>query len=117
MNWLMNNWYMIIIVIAVLISVITTVINFTRLNTTQQMESVKEWLVYACLKAEQMYGSKTGQIKLRFVYDLFITKFTWLGRVVSFEQISAMVDEALITMKGMLESNKAVSDIVNKEGE
>lgn len=60
-------------------------------------------------------GGGTGQIKLRYVYDMFVARFAWLARVISFEAFSMMVDEALEKMKKMLESNKAMQELVNGE--
>ena len=64
-------------------------------------------------KAEKELGGGTGQIKLRYVYDMFVARFVWLARMISFEAFSMMVDEALERMKKMLESNKAMQDFVN----
>ena len=66
-------------------------------------------------KAEKELGGGTGQIKLRYVYDMFVARFTWLARVISFEAFSMMVDEALERMKKMLESNKAMQTLVSGE--
>ena len=74
---------------------------------------MREWLLYAVTKAEKELGGGTGQIKLRYVYDMFVARFAWLARVISFEAFSMMVDEALERMKKMLESNKAMQDFVN----
>ena len=66
-------------------------------------------------KAEKELGGGTGQIKLRYVYDMFVARFAWLARVISFEAFSMMVDEALERMKKMLESNKAMQTLVSGE--
>jgi len=65
----------------------------------KQLNKVREWLLYAVTKAEKELGGGTGQIKLRYVYDMFVARFTWLARVISFEAFSMMVDEALERMK------------------
>ena len=72
-------------------------------------------LLYAVTKAEKELGGGTGQIKLRYVYDMFVARFAWLARVISFEAFSMMVDEALERMKKMLESNKAMQTLVSGE--
>ena len=54
-----------------------------------------------------------GKLKLRYVYDMFVTKFPWLDDVISFEMVSMMVDDALEEMREMLETNKAVKEFVN----
>lgn len=46
---------------------------------------------------------------------MFVARFAWLARVISFEAFSMMVDEALEKMKKMLESNKAMQELVNGE--
>ena len=69
----------------------------------------------AVTKAEKELGGGTGQIKLRYVYDMFVARFAWLARVISFEAFSMMVDEALERMKKMLESNKAMQTLVSGE--
>lgn len=74
---------------------------------------VKEWLLLAVLEAERALGSGTGQVKLRFVYDLFIDKFKYLSLVISFEQFSMLVDDALDVMRDMISNNKQVEQYVN----
>ena len=67
-----------------------------------------------CFREKEL-GGGTGQIKLRYVYDMFVARFAWLARVISFEAFSMMVDEALERMKKMLESNKAMQTLVSGE--
>lgn len=112
MNWIINNWYIIIGFIALLGTFIYVSIKFLKLPTKQQIEAVKQWLVYACIEAEKALGSKTGILKLRYVYDLFVSKFPWLAQIVSFEYFSGLVDEALETVRKQLESNKAIKNLV-----
>ena len=88
---------------------------FVKMPSDKQLNKVREWLLYAVTKAEKELGGGTGQIKLRYVYDMFVARFAWLARVISFEAFSMMVDEALERMKKMLESNKAMQELVNGE--
>ena len=64
------------------------------------------------MEAEKELGGKTGKLKLRMVYDMFLTKFSWLAKIISFEQFSKLVDDSLEIFKEMLKSNKAVKKIV-----
>ena len=98
MKYIVENWFVIVGLIAVCAA-----------------GGVREWLLYAVTKAEKELGGGTGQIKLRYVYDMFVARFTWLARVISFEAFSMMVDEALERMKKMLESNKAMQTLVSGE--
>lgn len=86
-----------------------------QMSSIWTLNKVREWLLYAVTKAEKELGGGTGQIKLRYVYDMFVARFTWLARVISFEAFSIMVDEALERMKKMLESNKAMQTLVSGE--
>ena len=115
MEWL-NNWYLIVAAIAVVIAIVVAVKKFVGLPTEQQIESLKEWLRWAVTEAEKELGSGTGQLKLRRVYDLALEKFPWIARLVPFEEFSMWVDEALLWLNKQLESNKAITNMV-KGGE
>ena len=63
--------------------------------------------------AEKDLGSGTGALKLRRVYDNFAINFPTLVEFISFEKFSNYVDEALISMRKMLENNKDISVYIN----
>lgn len=113
MKYIVENWFVIVGLIAVLAAGGYAVYVFVKMPSDKQLNKVREWLLYAVTKAEKELGDGTGQIKLRYVYDMFVARFAWLARVISFEAFSMMVDEALERMKKMLESNKAMQDFVN----
>ena len=112
MEFVMNYWYVIVGIIAVLIVAGFAVYKFAGLPTKSQVAKIKEWLLFAVTKAEQELGEKTGQLKLRTVYDLFVSKFPTTAKLVSFETFSVWVDEALVEMKKILENNKQIENIV-----
>ena len=87
--------------------------QFYKINP-KQLEIVKEWLLLAVVEAEKKLGGGTGQIKLRYVYDMFIEKFKFLALMITFEQFSVMVDMALDKMRLMLSSNEKLKDYVEK---
>ena len=109
----MDNIMMIILIVVVLCAIAYCIYEFYNLGKEKQIEMVKEWLLLAVLEAEKALGSGTGQVKLRFVYDLFIDKFKYLSLVISFEQFSTLVDEALDTMRDMISNNKQVEGYIN----
>lgn len=88
--------------------------QFIKLEKDKQLEIVKEWLLLAVVEAEKKLGGGTGQIKLRYVYDMFIEKFKFLALIITFEQFSVMVDMALDKMRFMLSSNEKLKDYVEK---
>lgn len=112
MNFIVNNWFLIVALVAVLGVSIYMVLRFVKLPTVEQIDKVKEWLVYACMEAEKALGEKTGQLKLRMVYDMFLTKFNWLAKIITFNQFSILVDDSLEKFKHMLDSNTAVKKVV-----
>lgn len=105
MSWIVENWY-IIFSMAILIFVTGMIIgNFCGLPTSEKEKNIKEWLKWAVVEAEKELGAKTGQLKLRKVYELAVEKFPWIINVISFDTFSKWVDEALNWMNNQLESN------------
>lgn len=113
MQFFIEYWYLLVAGIAVVTVGGYAVYVFAKKPSDAQLQSVKEWMLWAVTKAEKELGSGTGKLKLRYVYDMFVTKFPWLDDVISFEMVSMMVDDALEEMREMLENNKAVQAFVN----
>lgn len=103
MNW---YWYVIIAVAAVVILFATYKIF--------GIDKVREWLLIAVTKAEEIYGSGTGKLKLVYVYDLFITKFPKLQAIIPYKLFTVLVDQALVVMRKMLENDKIVEVLSDK---
>lgn len=116
MEFIINNWYIILAIIAVLVVAGVAAYRYLGLPSEDQLEKVRQWLLKAVTEAERELGGGTGKLKLRTVYDAFLTKFPWLAPVVSFELFSELVDDALDEMREMLEKNETVKAYVNGEG-
>lgn len=116
MKFLIDNWYIIIAALAVLGAGGIAAYRYFKLPSEEQLEKVRQWLLKAVTEAEKELGGGTGQLKLRAVYDAFLTKFPWLAPVVPFQRFSELVDEALAEMRKMLAQNKAVQAYVSGEG-
>ncbi len=113
--WLVENW-MVAVMLTTAICVIGALIyRFMKMPTQEQINTIKEWLIFACTEAEKELGSGTGQLKLRYVWDLFITRFPFAARVISFEMFRVWVDEALEEMRMLLTQNKSIREIVKGE--
>ena len=91
------------------------VYQFIKLEKDKQLEIVKEWLLLAVVEAEKKLGGGTGQIKLRYVYDMFIVKFPSLAKIISFETFSYMVDEVLDEFKKLLNKNDKMKKYIEGE--
>ena len=114
MEYLLNNWYVFVGIIAVFAMIFTLIYKFAGLPTKSQIAKIKQWLLFAVTKAETELGEKTGQLKLHTVYDLFISKFPVAAKLVNFETFSSWVDDSLEEMRKMLENNKNIEAIVRK---
>lgn len=112
MEFIIENWPLIVAALAVIAAVVVAVARFVGLPTEKQLAKVKEWLLWAVTEAEKDLGGGTGKLKLRQVYDLFVQWFPWLAKAVSFELFSSLVDEALDEMREMLDNNQAVKAFV-----
>ena len=110
----MENLLIALIIIAGLCIAGIALIWFLRLSKQQQMEMLKQWLILAVVQAEKELGGGTGAVKLRYVYDMFIKRFKFISKIITFEQFSALVDEALEVMRLMIQNNKNVVDYINK---
>lgn len=115
MTYLLENWWLLIIIIASVSVIGYATFTFVKMPTNEQLAKVREWLLYAVAKAERELGSGTGKLKLRYVYDMFILRFEPLSRIISFEAFSVMVDEVLEDFRAILETNDSVADYITKE--
>ena len=109
MEWIVNNWGLLLILVMVVAGLICLIRN--------DKKKAKKWLLLACLEAEREFGSKTGVIKLRYVYDMFLARFPVLSKFISFEQFDKMVNVALEEMKHLINTNMAVFNFVNNTAE
>ena len=72
----------------------------------------KNWLVWAVSEAESMFGSGTGQLKLRYAYDLAVVRFPIIAKLIPFSVFSWMVDRALEVMREMIQKNGKIADAI-----
>ena len=105
LNFLISYWWIVILIIALISIIGYFLYTFITMPSTTQITKVKEWLLYAVAIAEKELGSGTGQIKLRYVYDMFIVKFPHLAEKISFESFKLLVDKALEKFEHLLNSN------------
>lgn len=112
---LLEDWYMLFALAAVMLVIIAAIFNWLRLPRDSKIADIKEWLKFAVTEAEKKLKGGTGQLKLRMVYDMFVVKFPEVQRFITFEKFSEWVDDALKWLNKQLESNKAIKDYVYGE--
>lgn len=115
LQFMNDNWFLIIAFIAVISVVSVKIYKWCKMPNREQMRQVQEWLLYAVAKAEENLGSGTGELKLRYVYDMFVTKFPAIAIFVNFDDFCIMVEEALTKFKELLANNASVNAIYNFE--
>ena len=115
MRWIVNNWSFLVVVACVAGIIFLWTKKFVKLPSDEQIKKLKAWLLYAVIEAEKQYQSGTGRLKLAAVYAKFCEVFPTLVSIVSFELFSYLVDEALVEMRKLLESNKDIECYVNGE--
>lgn len=103
-DFLITYWMHIVVSLLLLIGIISFIVN--------ERKNIKEWLLYAVIESEKILGSKTGKLKLRQVYDWFISTFPVASKFISFNSYSKLVDLALVEMKEILNTNKACKEYV-----
>lgn len=114
MDLILEYWYIIVAAIAIVAALIVIMIKFTKKHSSEQVAKVKEWLLVAVLEAERQFGSGTGKLKLRSVYDLFVARFPWIAKIVSFDTFASWVDEALDIVEDWLLEDKIAEYAANK---
>ena len=115
-DFIQEYWFLIVAAVAAISVVSIKAYLWFKKPGNEQLEQVKQWLIYAVAKAEAELGSGTGQLKLRYVYDQFIKKFPAIAIFISFEDFSKMVDTALEELEKMMKENKEIGMLI-KPGE
>ena len=108
------NIEVIIIIILAAIVLIGGIVWFVKLPLQTKIKNLKEWLKWAVVEAEKALGSGTGQLKLRMVYDMAVSKFSWLEKFITFEQFSKWVDDALVWMNEQLSKNESTKKYIEE---
>lgn len=111
LEFINNNWFLIIAFIAIISTVSIKVYKWFKQPNKEQLRQIQEWLLYAVAKAEKNLGSGTGELKLRYVYDMFVEKFPAIAIFIDFDDFCIMVEEALNKFKDLIENNESINAI------
>lgn len=102
----MSTQEIIVTVILVVFAIAVTI------ATIMMKGGIKEWLKWAVTEAESYLGGGTGQLKLRYVYDLAVKQFPIIKYVLPFSVFEAWVDEALVWMRQQIDANAKIAEYV-----
>lgn len=106
-NFFVEYWAHILIGALFVVGVVLFIIN--------QRKNVREWLLYAVAKSEKALGAKMGEMKLRQVYDWFISAFPILSKLMTFNAFHKLVKFALVKMAEMIKDNKKIGEYISGE--
>lgn len=115
MEILLANYKLFLGIILLLIVLGYGVYKFVTQPSSKQKEQIKKVLLFLVTEAERLYGSKTGKLKLSYVYSELIIKLPHL-RFIPLSVVEKLIEETLEDMRHLLETNPKVAEIV-KEGE
>ena len=108
LNFMQTYGFTIIISVLVIAGLIIRIKTFFT-------EDLIEWLVDKVGDAESYFGSKTGQLKLRAVYDTFVSQRPIVALFISFKTFSKLVDAALEKFQDMIENNEKIREWYEKK--
>lgn len=110
LSFIATYWYLIVAAIAIISVISIKVYIFLKTPGKDQLNKIQEWLVWAVAQAEKELGSGTGQMKIRYVYDLFITKFPAVAIFIKYDTFKEMVEKALDEFKDLIDNNRQISE-------
>ena len=110
LSFIATYWYLIVAAIAIISVISIKVYVFLKTPGKEQLNKIQEWLVWAVAQAEKELGSGTGQMKIKYVYNLFITKFPSIAIFVPYSLFSSMVEKALDEFKDLVSNNQRISE-------
>ena len=116
MKWIVDNWSLLVVILAALVVAYHYLKKFAGLPSEAQQRKIREVLLFWVIEAEKTFKGGTGAIKLRWVYDKFLERFPQFAGVVPFELFAKWVDDALVEMRHLLETNLNVFYYVNDDG-
>ncbi len=115
LKFINDNWFLILAAISIVSIVSVKIYKWFKKPTSEQMRQVQEWLLYAVAKAEEILGSGTGELKLRYVYDMFLVKFPVIAIFISFDDFSIMVEKALQKFEELIQTNDKIKALYTFE--
>ena len=105
MEYITQNWFNIVGILIIVIGAAIAVKKYLDKDKAQKIEAIKEWLKYAVTVTEKALGAKTGELKLMMAWSMATAQFSFITKVMTFEEFSEHVKEALKWMEKKLADN------------
>lgn len=105
LNWLIENWFLIVIFLCFFGKSIINTINFLLMEPNKRLLLIRENILNLVLKAEEQLGSKTGELKLKLVISSFYKKYPIARFIISETKLRNIIEESVTEMKNILKKN------------
>lgn len=96
MNFIIENWYIVLAFVCLGIVLGMTIYHFVLLPNDKKMAIFKNALANLVKQAEELVGSGNGEKKLEWVYRQVSTQFPFITMFLSDEEFKALVNNALV---------------------
>ena len=116
MKWLIDNWSLLVVIFCAAGVVFCWARKFAKLPSDEQLLKVRKALLWIVIECERELGSNTGCAKLAKAYNMFIQQFHSLVPVIPYSMFCELVDDALVEMRHLLETNLDIAAYVDGEG-
>ena len=121
LNFLCENWMLILAVFMAIGGILIKTRKWLSMSNDAKrkaaIEAVRRSMLALVTAAEQAYGSGTGLIKRSQVLEKIFTQYPVLADAVNITEttvmLDEMIDEALVDLRELFESNEKFYDIIN----
>lgn len=97
LEFIQNNPVLCIVIAVIIVALIVYTYKYRQ-------DILKKAALYAVAKAEEAWGSKTGQIKFSEVYTSLKKKYPFMTFFISEKQLSQIIEDALEYLKTLLKN-------------
>lgn len=120
LEFLNNNWTLIITIIGLGIGLYTKIKNYIKLSKQEKidiaLEQIRKIMLDLVVESEKEYGSKTGKLKRSKVLKEIYNQYPVLKDIVKQEDIEKIIDdiidENLDKMRNMIENNEEFKNLI-----
>lgn len=117
LTFIATYWYLLVAAIAIIAVASIKLYIWIKTPGKEQLSKIQEWLVWAVAQAEKELGSGTGQMKIKYVYNLFVTKFPAVAVFIKYDTFSSMVEKALEEFKDLINNNRRINEEFGAESD
>ena len=121
LTFLNENWTLILVCLGAIAGIVAKTKNWMAKSQEEKkeaaIEAIRRSMLALVTEAEREYGSGTGTVKRADVLARIFTQYPILAEVMDIEDttemLDEMIDEALVTLRALLEDNEAFFDLIN----